>query len=236
MNDIQYSRPEYDISTIDPHWADAQMVKLIGTNKRVLEIGCASGHFGKYLKNKAGCKVWAFEIDARLAELASPHYEKVYVGDIQQENVFDQLAVKEFDVILCSNVLEHTADPLPVLKRLKNFLAKNSGDKKSYFVIALPNVAHFSIRLKLLFGNFDPDQGILGEDHLKYYTLKKARQLIENAGLKIDYWSFDSDKGIPKFDGLLRRLPSIGSKILQRFYSLRPALFGFQFIFKCSEK
>ena len=39
--EITYSRPDYDISAIDPHWADPQMVKIIGKGKAVLELGCA---------------------------------------------------------------------------------------------------------------------------------------------------------------------------------------------------
>ena len=100
-------------------------------------------------------------------------------------------------------------------------------------MIALPNVAHFTIRVRLLCGNFDPDEGILGEEHLRYFTFKTAKKLIEDAGLKIDAWTFDSDKGIPKFDGLLRRVPVMGPRFLDWFYGLWPTMFSFQYIFKC---
>ncbi len=228
---ITYSRPDYDISKIDPHWADPQMVKLIGQGKNVLELGCASGHFGKYLKTHAGCKVWAIEVDPRLAELAKPHYEKIYVGDAQSDEVYQKLDLKEYDVILCSNVLEHLPKPQLVLKRLVPFLKKGG-----FFVIALPNVAHFSVRLRLLFGNFDPDMCILGDEHLRFYTHKTATALIESAGLKIEKWSIDSDNGIPKFDGLFRRIPPIGPKFLDWFYNLWPTFFGCQMIFKAVKK
>jgi hypothetical protein len=57
------------------------------------------------------------------------------------------------------------------------------------------------------------------------------KKLISDAGYKIEYYSFDPDKGISKFHGLLLRIPG-GWKILKKIYSLSPSLFGFQFIFK----
>lgn len=226
--EVKYSRPEYDISSTAPHWADAQMVRLIGTGKKVLEIGCASGHFGKYLKMKAGCKVWAVELDERLAEAARPHYEKILVGDVQEKKILDLLEAVKFDVILCSNVLEHLAAPLPVLLRLRDFL-----ESEGYFVIALPNVAHWSIRMKLLMGDFEyTETGILDDTHVRFFTRKTAMELLINAGLKIEVSSFDWDNGIPKLNGLISRIPKAGEAFLKWFYSLSPALFGYQFIFK----
>lgn len=134
-------------------------------------------------------------------------------------------------MILCSNVLEHLMDPLEVLGRLQKLLQPTG-----YFVIALPNVAHWSVRLKLLFGKFDytKEGGILDEDHLKFFTLKTAMELLQKAGLKIVEWSFDWDNGIPKFNGALLRIPKLGPAFLKWFYSLSPTFFGFQFIFKAS--
>lgn len=224
----KYARPEHDISTLDPHWADRQIVEIIGTDKTVLEIGCASGHFGKYLKGRAGCKVWAVELDPRLAEIAKPHYETVLVADIQKENGTDPLKDLKFDVILCSNVLEHLTDPLKALLRLKKHI-KPGG----FFCIALPNIAHWKVRLGLLFGNFNyTETGILDESHLKFFTFSTAAALMREAGLQIESWTFDWDNGIPKFDGLLRRVPGAGPWFLKKFYGLFPRFFAYQFIFR----
>lgn len=223
-----YDRQNYDIDQLDPHWADAQMAGMIGSGKKVLEIGCATGYVGKYLKEKRQCRVSGVELNPDAAAMARQHYEKVVIGDAAALQIYDQFSEK-FDVILCSNVLEHLTDPAATLARLKKLLAPDG-----YFVIALPNIAHWSIRLKLLFGNFNYTEGggILDNTHLKFFTLKTAEQLLKNAGLKIERWSFDWDNGIPKFNGLLLRVPAVGPAVLKCFYSLRPSLFGFQFIFK----
>lgn len=224
---MKYERENYDISKLDPHWTDWKIVQMIGSNKKILEIGCANGYYGKYLKNNAGCKLWGIEIDPQLAEQARPYYEKIIIHDIQDKKIYEQFDKDSFDVIICSNVLEHIAKPQDVLHSLKPLLKQNGG----YFVMAIPNVANFKVRLKLLFGNFGPDQGILAEDHLKFMTIEKIRKLVSDAGLQMGQLTFDSDTGIPFFDGILRRLPPWGPKFLDWFYGLCPTLFAFQFIF-----
>jgi len=147
---MKYYCQNYDIDKICPLWADYQAVQLITPSSTVLEIGCATGYIGKFLKEKRGCKMLAVEIDKEAAELAKPYYEKIIVGDIEDEKTLEQLPAKFFDYILCMNVLEHLKEPEKVLVNLKKFL-KSDG----YLIAGIPNVAHWSIRFKLLLGNFD---------------------------------------------------------------------------------
>lgn len=225
---IKYNRTDYDIGALDSHWADYQMVQLIGERKKVLEVGCATGYMGQYLKEKCGCELVGVELDPESANKANPHYKQIIVGDISESKTLFSLNLEQFDVILCSNILEHTLKSQEILEKLKSFLKP-----EGYFVIAFPNIAHWSIRLNLLLGKFDySEKGILDESHVRFFTLKTAWELFESAGLKIEVFGFDWDNGITKLDGFLRRIPMIGPKFLRFFYSLRPTLFGYQFIFK----
>ncbi|MBU0952255.1 MAG: class I SAM-dependent methyltransferase [Elusimicrobia bacterium] len=231
---MKYHRENYNISEICPLWADYQVVKLIEPGSSILEIGCATGYIGKYLKEKLNCKMFAVEIDKEAAKIASPYYEKIIIGDIEDENIFQQV-YGQFDYVLCMNVLEHLKNPEALLFKLKKII-KNNG----FLVAAIPNIANWTIRLKLLTGNFDYEKGLFGTDHgkgimdethLRFFTLKTMKSLFSKTGYEIVRQSFDPDKGIPKFHGLLLRLPQ-GWKILNFFYSLNPKLFGLQFIFK----
>ena len=226
----KYSRPEHDIGALDAHWADRQMVNMIGSNKTVLEIGCASGHFGKYLKAR-GCKVSAVEIDPVAVGFARPYYEKIVTTNIEYWESLDSFIGEKFQVILCSNILEHLVYPTKVLNRLKELLSTDG-----YFVIALPNVANWNVRWQLLWGNFDyHDSGIMDEFHLRFFTRKTARVMLEQNGLKVEMESFDWDNGIPKFNGLMMRLPG-GERFLKFFYSLFQTFFAYQYIFKARRK
>jgi 2-polyprenyl-3-methyl-5-hydroxy-6-metoxy-1,4-benzoquinol methylase len=226
---LRYHRENYDIGALDPHWADHQMVQWVGQGKTVLELGCATGYMGRYLKEKQNCRMYGVELTEEAAALARPYYEKIEVGDASALSIYDGFKEK-FDVILCSNVLEHLVDPGAVLERLQKLLKPDG-----YFVIALPNIAHWSIRWQILAGRFDYSEtgGIMDSTHLRFFTQRTARAMMKNAGLRIERESFDWDNGIPKLNGLFSRIPGVGPAFLKYFYGLSPALFGYQFIFKC---
>lgn len=49
---MKYHRENYDLDKICPLWADYQVVQLINLCSTILEIGCATGYIGKFLKEK----------------------------------------------------------------------------------------------------------------------------------------------------------------------------------------
>jgi 2-polyprenyl-3-methyl-5-hydroxy-6-metoxy-1,4-benzoquinol methylase len=173
---MKYHRENYDIDKICPLWTDYQVVQLIRPNSVILEIGCATGYIGKFLKEKRNCTMFAVEIDKEAAEIAKPYYEKIIIGDVEDEKILEELPLEFFDYILCMNVLEHLRWPQKVLVHLKKFLKP-----KGSVIVAIPNVAHWSIRLKLLFGDFEYGKGLFGTDHgialldethLRFFTKK----------------------------------------------------------------
>ena len=86
----------------------AKLLKLVGTNKKVLEIGCASGYISKVLKEQLNCMVTGIEIDSEAAKEAEKHCEKVIVGDIEEMDFSTTLGKERFDVITFGDVLEHS--------------------------------------------------------------------------------------------------------------------------------
>ena len=54
-------------------------------------------------------------------------------------------------------------------------------------VLSVPNVAHASVRLALLRGQFDyEDTGILDATHLRFYTRESIADLLESCGYLVD--------------------------------------------------
>ena len=77
-------------------------------------------------------------------------------------------------------MLEHTPDPVSVLKRLREAAAEDAT-----FIVSLPNVAHLAVRLMLLFGRFPKmERGILDRTHLQFFTKDTARAMLREAGLE----------------------------------------------------
>jgi hypothetical protein len=82
-------------------------------------------------------------------------------------------------------------------------------------IISLPNIANLRIRLNLLMGRFDYQTGgILDITHMRFFTLKTARALIEESGYRII--SFH---------------PVVGGRVTRQIRSLFPKLFAVQMIF-----
>jgi len=172
----------YDL-TIDPDAENnthAFALGMIGHNKTVLEVGCATGYFTKAL-TEYGCKVVGVEIDPDAAKLAEQWAERVVVGNIDDPERWEELDEEAFDVITFGDVLEHLRDPLAALRNAVGKL-KPGG----FIVTSVPNVAHGDLRLSLLRGSFQyRDTGLLDRTHIRFFTLASIRQLLHEAGLVV---------------------------------------------------
>lgn len=225
-------------------------IATLGANKTILSIGCNTAFLETLLKRK-GNKVYGIDINKEAVANARQYLDGVYCLDIQ--NVKKLPFQKEyFDIILFADVLEHLRDPSVILKFVKQYL-----NKEGYIVVSLPNVANWSIRLKLLFGSFRyTDGGILDKTHIHFYTLCTAKKLLSHAGYKIIFKEYnpslvnilyafykkertgshmlttEKKKISTKRKSLIRK---ICKKIIESsdeaFTKALPALFAYQFIF-----
>lgn len=220
------NKMRYDQFNPFPWGAHVKIKALVEKDKKVLDVGCATGKLASELKTN-GNIVYGIEIDPEQAEIARSICEKVFVGNIEDTQL--DLREKFFDVIVFADVLEHLKKPEEVLMKMKRFL-KDDG----FMVISLPNIAHISIRKNLLLGSFNYSElGILDRTHLRFFTLKTARELISNCGFK----TLSTDITIPS----ISRINSTNkrySPLFKTYYALskfwRTGL-AFQFIFKISK-
>lgn len=172
----RYAR-DIDLSSDSTH---ARVVRLIGTNRRVLELGPGTGHMTRVLRER-GCTVIGIEIDPAMAEEARAYCERVIVGDLDQLDLDAELEGDRFDTIVAADVLEHLKDPLAALRRLRAFLRPGG-----HFVISVPNIAHGSVRLALLQGHFDyRNVGLLDTTHLRFFTRESIGTLLDEAELAV---------------------------------------------------
>ena len=120
----------------------------------------------------------AIEPNTDWAEAAKPYYRQVINSTVESANLPDYT----YDSIVCADVLEHLPDPLSTLKRLRQ-----AAKPDAIFIISLPNVAHLAVRTMLLFGRFPKmERGILDKTHLQFFTKDTAKNLLNDAGLRID--------------------------------------------------
>lgn len=212
---------KYDSLSISPYGTHSKVTKLVGKNKKVLDIGCATGYLSQEMVDN-GCDVIGIEIDKDAAKIASEICKKIYVGEASQ--IIVEVVEKNFDIILFSDVLEHLVDPISILKKSSSLLAKDGS-----IIISVPNVAYWKIRLMLLFGNFNYSKiGILDETHLRFFTYKTLRELVIDAGYVIDSIDVTTYRGfpnIPKWRGT-----NTAKKISYILTMLFKKIFATQFI------
>jgi 2-polyprenyl-3-methyl-5-hydroxy-6-metoxy-1,4-benzoquinol methylase len=171
---------KYD-ANVDPaesNTSHVQVLDLVGTDKRVLDVGCSTGYLAQLLRDRNN-QVSGVEIDPEAAELARPYLERVVIGDLETMDLVDEFGEERFDVVVFADVLEHLRDPLKLLTQAQRLLAEGGS-----VVVSLPNIAHGSVRLALLEGRFEyRPLGLLDDTHLRFFTRSTAIELLRASGL-----------------------------------------------------
>jgi len=106
----------------------------------------------------------------------------------------------EFDVVWCSNFIEHVLDPRRFLIRLRRVLRT---DNSSVILIACPNTISF---------RKGPWRGTLAEDHVNFFNIRTLKLTIEFAGYEVLFAGCPSFPFLPLWAS--RLIGSIGPTIL----------------------
>jgi SAM-dependent methyltransferase len=184
--------------------------------KSVLECGCSTGFLSRLIAADGGPVVVGVEAEAEAAAQARQFCRRVVVADLDEPGWSVQVG-GTFDLVTFGDVLEHLADPVRALREASGLL--NPGGR---VLVSLPNVAHWTVRLKLLLGRFDyQDAGLLDVSHLRFFTIRSARRMLREAGLA-PLWF------IPVFAG---RFTTRARPVWNALARMRPGLFAFQMIF-----
>lgn len=145
---------------------------------RILDVGTASGYLDRELQAR-GHSVTGIECDPQRAEQARPFCSELIVGDVQTMDL--SRYAESFDCVLLADVVEHLVHPEEALQKIVATL-KPGGR----LIICVPNVANLYVRLNLLFGRFRYEpSGILDATHLRFFTLRTFRDMVEGVGLDI---------------------------------------------------
>lgn len=158
----------------------AKIIRMVGKNKRVLELGCASGTMTKVLADNE-CRVYAVEINAKAAEHAKPYCEKLVIADLDSVDWADLFVGEKFDVILAADVLEHLRDPSSHLVKMSRRLVSGG-----FMVLSVPNIAHNGVIAELLGEDFRyRETGLLDQTHVHFFSLKSLMRALGEVDLYV---------------------------------------------------
>jgi 2-polyprenyl-3-methyl-5-hydroxy-6-metoxy-1,4-benzoquinol methylase len=131
-----------------------------------------------------------------------------------------------YDVVLAADLLEHLTEPQRMLRQVREALPPGG-----LLLISVPNVAHLSVRLALLFGSFTyAERGILDRTHRIFFTRSSLRALLRQEGFRIEREAV-SVVPVPL---ALPRLPAWMVRLLNRLLEpltrMIPTLMGYQLL------
>lgn len=189
---------------------------------KVLDVGCGEGTLGMLLKEKfndiytVGC-----DLSDKAVKMARPFYDKVAQVNIDEDDLEESIEDKDFDYIVCVEVIEHLFNPGTALNKCKALLSE-----KGCLIVSFPNIAWWQYRLQLLMGHFPEESRLYHHaEHLHDFTLHSFKKLLEEAGLECA--DIDGEFSPPRF---MQRLKP--KRLVDRFIRRYPNLFGYQLVIK----
>lgn len=190
--------------------------------RRVLDLGCGEGTFGRLLRERgaADAEVIGVDVSSQALEFAAQHYNQVYRSNVEQEQLRDVVGAQPFDTIIALEVLEHLFAPKAALIQLRELL-----QPRGELIVSFPNIAWWRYRLTLLAGRFPEDYHIFDAvEHLQYFTLPSFQRLLTESGYHIT--AIDGEFLQPVG---VRQLPQ---PLRRSLNALAPNLFGYQIVIR----
>jgi len=192
---------------------------------RVLDLGCSSGLFAEWIR-PLGHHVTGVDVSElpgvreRVDRFVEADLDRGLPAGIDDEG--------PFDVVVAADVLEHVREPEQLLEQIQQVLVP--GGK---LLVSVPNFGHWYVRSRTALGKFDYDQrGILERGHIRFFTRSSLMSRLRGAGFTV---TKEGATGIPfdvflRGDGRIKRTLGAMDRLL---VSLRPTLFGYQFVSQC---
>jgi O-antigen/teichoic acid export membrane protein/SAM-dependent methyltransferase len=224
-------RYEFPIDLMNAFSSHTQLIWQTGWQKRVLEVGCATGFLSTYLIQH-GCEVVGIEMDPKMAAWARRRGVDVIVGDAQNPAVQAQVE-GSFQVILLGDVLEHLDDPGAWLRRVRSWLAPDG-----YVLLSVPNAGHWAFRREARHPPLPRrDRGLFDRGHQHFFNHTTLEQLARDCGYRIEFTGVtantNSDDLTFQLLAPLHQNPGLHhwlNRLDRKLATWWPRLFGYQLI------
>ena len=152
-----------------------QWLENLGVNSfrglRVLDLGCGSGYISHLAKTQGAAISVGIDIEKPKDGVFTPHGWQFVQSNLDAEDWFLSLPIKDFDVILAFDIIEHLRSPVAFLEQCRQILSPRGS-----LYLTTPNVQSLERRLKpdTWSGAFDPQHRILFSSYSLNFLLKKT--------------------------------------------------------------
>ncbi len=186
---------------------------------RILDLGCSSGLLAERLR-EMGHSVTGVDLN----EIDGVHERTdAFVRADLNDGIPKEVGTG-FDLVLMADVLEHLVNPRALVRQVRTVLSP-----EGTAIFCVPHIAHWYPRFRSTLGMFDYDQrGILDSTHLRFFTRRSIRRMIERQGFgiqRLEVVGLPLDAlGVDGAKGYWLRMADL---VLLNTW---PTMFGYQFI------
>jgi SAM-dependent methyltransferase len=135
-----HARRYHEIARI----VDTDIRKRTGVLRRVLEVGCGDGYLLEQLRMLKMVDTYGLDISIRRLFLARSRVHEIWAIQGDAERV--PFANGAFDVIVCTEVLEHLVNPVAAINEMKRILAAGG-----LLILTVPSVHTAFLSINPLF-------------------------------------------------------------------------------------
>lgn len=141
---------------------------VIKSTTKILEIGCYTADILDFLPENINYTGIDFDADA--IKIAKQKGGRVFFVNLEKEEI--KLSEK-YDIIICTEVLEHLIDPSRLMRKIKTLLTK-----EGYILISLPNENTIYHRIMSVLGYGIDMCAFQPHKHLHLPTIKQNEAFV----------------------------------------------------------
>lgn len=157
---------------------NAVISEITVSPKKILDVGCASGWFLSQLQNEyKNAECYGVDIYDQGIAYGKKKYPKMKFTVSDAHKL--PYSAGTFDLVVCTEVLEHVDDPVKVLTEIKRVLKK---DGKAIIELDSGSILFSTVWFlwKLSKG------GVWNHAHLHSFNVQKLERMLKKVGFKID--------------------------------------------------
>jgi 2-polyprenyl-3-methyl-5-hydroxy-6-metoxy-1,4-benzoquinol methylase len=149
------------------------------TARSILHVGCGDGSLGERIRKGQRSRVVGIETNRHFSSLAKRRLDDVYTGEIEEVIA---ILHDQFDCIIASDTIEHTADPWSLLASLRRITSADG-----MLITSVPNIATARVIADLIAGRFPIAQQV------RFFTRESLEELMDIAGWRIETMDTSTD-------------------------------------------
>jgi 2-polyprenyl-3-methyl-5-hydroxy-6-metoxy-1,4-benzoquinol methylase len=149
----------------------------------VLDLGCGNGFLAGRLA-ELGCDVVGVEADDKGVQIAARAHPNVRFIRADATSLTLNDVGRTFDVVICSEVIEHLFDPAAIVRAARLLVAP-----KGMFIVSTPYHGYLKNLILSLGDRWDSHHvPARCGGHIKFWSVRTLRQLLEAGDFRLVRW------------------------------------------------